>query len=120
MATSIATWAAVFIYLVLLSKHDYFKFKTFLIVNVIKIITSALIMVLFLHFGINFFEDNLIYDNYYKSFYLIMLIVFAAIIFLIISNLLGVLKLKILRQINMKEEKLVFFRSATIRKPSSG
>ena len=94
LATSIATWAAVFIYLVLLSKHDYFKFKTFLIVNVIKIITSALIMVLFLHFGINFFEDNLIYDNYYKSFYLIMLIVFAAIIFLIISNLLGVLKIK--------------------------
>ncbi len=94
LATSIATWTAVFIYLVLLSKHDYFKFKTFLIVNVIKIITSALIMVLFLHFGINFFEDNLIYDNYYKSFYLIMLIVFAAIIFLIISNLLGVLKIK--------------------------
>ncbi len=94
LATSIATWTAVFIYLVFLSKHDYFKFKTFLIVNVIKIITSALIMVLFLHFGINFFEDNLIYDNYYKSFYLIMLIVFAAIIFLIISNLLGVLKIK--------------------------
>jgi putative peptidoglycan lipid II flippase len=94
LATSIATWAAVVIYLILLTKYKYFEIKTFLVINFIKIIVSALIMVLFLHFSINFFEDNLIYDNYYKSFYLIIVVTFAAIVFLITSNLLGVLKTK--------------------------
>ena len=94
LATSIATWAAVIVYLMLLLKYNYFEFKTFLVINFIKIIVSALIMVLFLHFGINFFEDNLIYDNYYKVFYLIIVVTIAAIIFLITSNLLGVLKIK--------------------------
>ena len=94
LATSIATWAGVIVYLMLLLKYNYFEFKTFLVINFIKIIVSALIMVLFLHFGINFFEDNLIYDNYYKVFYLIIVVTIAAIIFLITSNLLGVLKIK--------------------------
>ncbi len=94
LATSIATWVAVIAYLIFLSKNNYFLFRTPLLVNLLKITISALIMVLFLYFSLNFFEDNLIYDNYYKSIYLIIVVVFAAIIFLIFSNLFGVLKIK--------------------------
>ena len=51
-------------------------------------------MTLALYYFINFFEDKLIYSNYYKSFYLIMLVVLAAGIYLLLTRLLGVFKIK--------------------------
>ena len=47
-----------------------------------------------LYFLINFFEDKLIYSNYYKSFYLIMIVGLAAAIYLLSARLLGVFKIK--------------------------
>ena len=94
LATSIATWAAVLVYVILLVKYEFFKVKKTLVISFIKIIISALIMVTGLYLSINFFEDKLIYSNYYKSFYLIIVIAFSAMVYLIISNLLGVLKVK--------------------------
>jgi len=51
-------------------------------------------MSLMLYFLINFFEDKLIYTNYYKSFYLIMIIGLTATIYLALARLLGVFKIK--------------------------
>jgi hypothetical protein len=47
-----------------------------------------------LYYFINFFEDKLVYSNYYKSFYLIMIIVLNAGIYLLLARLLGALKIK--------------------------
>jgi len=47
-----------------------------------------------LNYLLSFFEDKLIYNNYYKSFYLIMIIVLAAFIYLLLTRLLGVFKIK--------------------------
>ena len=94
LATSIATWAAVLVYVILLVKYDYFKVKKTLVFSFVKIFASALFMIIALYFSINFFEDKLIYSNYYKSFYLIIAVAFSAIVYLTTSNLLGVLKVK--------------------------
>jgi len=51
-------------------------------------------MTLILYYSINFFEDKLIYSNYYKSIYLIMIVTFAAGIYLLLARLLGVFKIK--------------------------
>jgi len=94
IATSIATWCAVIIYLILLVKLEYFNTSYIFYINFLKTVISAVIMSLALYFLINFFEDKLIYTNYYKSFYLIMIIVLAATIYLLSARLLGIFKSK--------------------------
>ena len=94
IATSIATWCAVIIYLIILLKIKYFKTSTIFYSNFIKTIVSAAIMSVVLCFLINFFEDKLIYTDYYKSFYLIMIIFLSAGIYLLSARLLGIFKIK--------------------------
>jgi putative peptidoglycan lipid II flippase len=94
IATSIATWLAVIIYLILLIKFKYFAAKSIFYINFVKTLISAIVMSLFLYFLINFFEDKLIYTNYYKSFYLIMIIALTAGIYLLSVRLFGVFKIK--------------------------
>jgi len=94
IATSIATWCAVIIYLILLIKLKYLKTNSIFYINFIKTVISVVLMSLTLHFLINFFEDKLIYANYYKSFYLIVTIGLTAVIYLLSARLLGVLKIK--------------------------
>ncbi len=94
IATSVATWCAVIVYLILLLKLKYLNTKSDFYINFIKTIISVGIMSLLLSFLINFFEDKLIYTNYYKSFYLIMIVALVAVIYLLSARLLGVLKIK--------------------------
>jgi len=94
IATSIATWCAVIIYLIFLLKIKYLKTNSNFYINFFKIIISTVIMSILLYFLINFFEDKLIYTNYYKSFYLIMIVGLVATIYLLLTRLLGVFKVK--------------------------
>ena len=94
IATSIATWLAVLIYAILLIKLKYFNVKHIFFVNTVKILISSLIMILGLYYLLSFFEDKLIYANYYKSFYLIMIIALSASAYLLLVRLLGVFRMK--------------------------
>ena len=94
IATSIATWCAVIIYFILLIQYKYLKTSSIFYINFMKTVISVIIMSTALHFLINFFEDKLIYTNYYKSFYLIITISLAATIYLLTARLLGVFKIK--------------------------
>ena len=94
IATSIATWCAVIIYSILLLKFKYLNTSPELVINFIKTIISVVIMSILLYFLINFFEDKLIYTNYYKAFYLIMIIGLVATIYLLSARLLGVFKIE--------------------------
>jgi len=94
IATSVSTWIGVLIYSILLIKIKFFSFESAFFVNLAKILISLVIMTLVLNYSINFFEDKLIYSNYYKSFYLIMIVALAAGIYLLLARLLGILKIK--------------------------
>jgi putative peptidoglycan lipid II flippase len=94
IATSIATWFAVLIYIILLIKLKYFNIKNPLFINMVKILISSMIMSLGLYYLLSFFEDKLIYNNYYKSFYLIMIIFIATSAYSILARLLGVFRIK--------------------------
>ena len=94
IATSISTWCAVIIYLILLLKLKYLITNSIFYINFSKTLISVAIMSFTLYFLINFFEDKLIYTNYYKSFYLIMIIGIVSIIYLLVARLLGVFKIK--------------------------
>ena len=94
IATSISTWIGVIIYLILLIKFKYFNFRLIFFLKLIKMLISLIIMTLMLYYSINLFEDKLIYYNFYKSFYLIIIITLAAGIYLLSARLLGVFKIK--------------------------
>jgi putative peptidoglycan lipid II flippase len=94
IATSVATWSAVVIYLIFLLKIKYLNTNSNFYINFIKIIISGVIMSILLYFLIIFFEDKLIYTNYYKSFYLIVIVGLVAAIYLLSARLLGVFKIK--------------------------
>ena len=94
IATSISTWFGVLIYLTLLVKFKYFNFDIIFLKNLTKVVISLAIMILVLYLSINFFEDKLIYNNYYKSFYLIMIVTLGAGVYLLSVRLLGVFKIK--------------------------
>tara|TARA_B100000780_G_scaffold261681_1_gene214285 strand:+ start:445 stop:1971 length:1527 start_codon:yes stop_codon:yes gene_type:complete len=94
IATSVATWCAVILYLILLIKLKYFKTSYIFYKNFFKIVISTVIMGLFVYFLINFFEDKLIYSNYYKAFYLIMIVSLATAIYLLLAQLLGIFRIK--------------------------
>ena len=94
IATSIATWCAVVVYITLLLKLKYFKANSFFYTNFAKINISVSVMSLVLYFFINYFEDKLIYTNYFKSFYLIMIISIVAALYLLSARILGVFKVE--------------------------
>ena len=94
IATSIATWSAVIVYLILLLKLKYFNVSSIFYINFIKTVISSAIMSLALYFLINFFEDKLIFANHYKSFYLIMIVGLAATMYLSSARILGIFKIK--------------------------
>ena len=94
IATSISTWITVILYSILLIRYKFIEIRIFPLLNILKIIFSALLMSFVLFYGINFFEDKLIYTNNYKSIYLIIMISLVAIIYLMSCYIFGLLKIK--------------------------
>ena len=94
IATSISTWITVFLYLILLSKSKFIFLKKLPLFNFLKIAISTVIMSFALYYGIDIFEDKLIYSNNYKSIYLLIMIGLATTIYLISCYLFGLLKIK--------------------------
>ena len=94
IATSVSTWITVIFYLILLKKSNFIILKSLPFFNFLKIILSTIIMSFALYYGIDFFEDKLIYDNNYKSIYLLIVISLVTTIYLISCYLFGLLKIK--------------------------
>ena len=94
IATSIATWLGVIIYIYLLNQRKYLLLKIDLIPTFIKIIVSTIIMSLILVLALDNFASYLDYAYKFKAIYLISIISFAGIVYLLSCYLLGILKIK--------------------------
>ena len=94
IATSISTWVTVVFYLILLNRSKFIVLGILPLFNLLKIIISTIIMSFALYYGIDFFEDKLIYSNNYKSIYLLIMVGLLATIYLISCYLFGLLKIK--------------------------
>ena len=94
IATSISTWFGVLILLYLLIKRNYLLLQNKLFSNLIKIIISSAIMALTLFIALKHYSSYLDYVYIYKSIYLLIIVGFAAIIYLLSCYLLGLLKIK--------------------------
>ena len=94
IATSVSTWLGVFIYVYLLQKIKWLLIQQYLMKNFIMIIFNSVIMALILIFSLDYFGNYLEYTYKFKSFYLLLIVGFVAVIYLILCYLSGLLKLK--------------------------
>ena len=94
LATSISTWVGVIIFLYVLRKKNYLILENKLFNNTIKIVLSTIIMVLVLLLLLEKYSNYLDYEYTFKSIYLLIIVGFAAIIYLILCYLLGLLNIK--------------------------
>jgi len=68
--------------------------QNYLLRNILKIIFSTILMAMVLILGLDYFSENLVYSNKFKSIYLLFVVGFVATIYLITCYLLGILKIK--------------------------
>ena len=94
IATSISTWAGVFIYLYLLSRNKSLMLHNSLIMIFIKLLISSIIMSILLIFSLDVFSSYLDYFYKYKAVYLILIVSFVGMLYLLSCYLLGILKIK--------------------------
>ena len=94
IATSIATWIGVIIYIYLLNQNNFLLLKIRLIPNFLKILTSTIIMSIILILALNNYASYLDYTYKFKVIYLISIVGFVGIVYLLSCYLLGILKIK--------------------------
>ena len=85
IATSISSWFNSFILFIYLRKRDLFRFNKIFLLKLMKILFASILMSLFFEYLILFFENQLTYEYYFKSFYLILSVFLAFSFYLILS-----------------------------------
>ena len=99
IATSISAWFNSILLLIFLKKHNLFIFSSIFFKRFIKIIFASIIMGIFFYFLINFFSSNLGYTENLKSIYLILIVLFALILYILVSIFIKAFQMK---DINLK------------------
>ena len=85
IATSISSWFNSLILLVFLSNKRLFSFNKTFIKNFFKILFASILMGFVFKYLISFFGNQLNYNNEYKLFYLVLVVLFALILYLLVS-----------------------------------
>ncbi len=94
IATSISSWLGVLGYIILLKYCKFLMFKKSFYISFLKILISTVIMSAILILSLDYFAESLDYLNKFKSIYLIIVVSFAATIYLLLCYLLGILNIK--------------------------
>ena len=72
IATSISSWFNAIVLFICLKNNDLFNFNELFFAKLIKILLASILMGIFFNYLILFFENKLIYEYNFKSFYLIL------------------------------------------------
>ena len=93
IATTISSWFNSVILFFFLKRKNMFDFNSIFISRFIKIIISSITMGIFFNYLIIFFDDHLRYDQYFKSVYLIAIVLSGLISYLLIAFLIKAFKI---------------------------
>ena len=85
IATTISSWFNGLLLFVFLKKRNLFTFNKLFIVRFIKIIIASLLMGLFFNFLLNYFQNQLAFNEDLKSIYLILSVVLGLLFYLFVS-----------------------------------
>ena len=87
IATTISSWLNSILLFVFLKKKNLFEFNKMFFVKLIKIIFASILMGIFFSFLTSFFENQLNYNNQFKSLYLILSVLLGLAFYLLLSFL---------------------------------
>jgi len=93
IATTISSWFNLIFLFFILRKNDLFVFNDIFIKRFFKIIFSSILMGLFFNFLMNFFEEQMLFSQSLKSFYLILSVFLGLAFYLITSYLIKAFKI---------------------------
>ena len=94
IATTLSAWIGVFYYLYLLLKFSYLKIESKFYYNLIKIVFSTSIMTYVFLESLKYFAKNLTYTSDYKILYLLIIVIFVALLYFLICYFLKILSLR--------------------------
>ena len=94
IATSISSWFNTIILFYILKKRNLFNFNNIFISRFFKIIFSSVSMGILFHYLIEIFQDQLAFDQNFKSFYLVLSVVLGACFYLFVSYLIKAFQLE--------------------------
>jgi putative peptidoglycan lipid II flippase len=85
IATTISSWFNSLVLFIFLKKRKLFEFNSIFLIRFLKIILASIMMGIVFWYLILFFENQLIYDYYLKSIFLILVVFLCLIFYLTIS-----------------------------------
>ena len=85
IATSISSWFNSIVLFIYLKNRNLFKFNNIFVISFFKIFSASIFMGLFFNYLISIFQNQLVYEYNFKSFYLILSVLLALCFYLIIS-----------------------------------
>ena len=85
IATSISSWFNSMVLFIFLKNRNLFNFNKNFIIRFLKIVLASIFMGVFFYYLILIFQNKLVYDYNFKSFYLILSVLLALCFYLIIS-----------------------------------
>ena len=93
IATSISSWFNAIVLFLFLKNRKLFYFNEIFFIKFIKIIIASVLMGLFFNFLLNYFQNELAFDQNIKSFYLILSVVLGLLFYLFICYLIKAFKM---------------------------
>ena len=84
IATSISSWFNSILLFLFLKNRQLFYFNQIFFVKFIKIIFASIMMGLFFNFMLNFFQNELAFNQSIKSFYLVLSVILGLLFYLIV------------------------------------
>jgi len=93
IATSISSWFNAIVLFLFLKNRKLFYFNEMFFIKFIKIITASVLMGLFFNILLNYFQNELAFDQNIKSFYLILSVVLGLLFYLFICYLIKAFKM---------------------------
>jgi len=94
IATTISSWFNSIILFIFLKKEKLFRFNGIFIIKTLKIIFASILMGLFFSYLVHLFENQLLYDYEFKSFYLILSVLLGFVFYLLVSFLINAFNYK--------------------------
>tara|TARA_B100000963_G_C22493044_1_gene610147 strand:- start:7 stop:1029 length:1023 start_codon:yes stop_codon:yes gene_type:complete len=85
IATSISSWFNSIVLFIYLKNRNLFKFNNIFVISFFKIFSASIFMGIFFNYLISIFQNQLVYEYNFKSFYLILSVLLALCFYLIIS-----------------------------------
>jgi len=92
IATTISSWFNSIVLFIFLKNKNLFSFNKIFLIKFFKIIFASIMMGLFFRYLVLFFENQLLYDYYLKSIYLIWSVFLGFIFYLLLSLLIKAFK----------------------------